>query len=184
MPTARAARFTAAVFIKCRPGPFSGEPCEGPEYETLYSFGGEIGNSDPALVLEANRLCDDYGVDTMTAGATIGFAMECYEKGILDKNDLDGIELTWGNQAAIMALLKKMVLREGAGDLLAEGSRMAAQKIGKGAESYAIQVKGLELAGYDPRGLKGLGLNYATAAAGRKPLRGPVPAGAYGHRPE
>ncbi len=121
---------------KVPPGPFSGEPCEGPEYETLYSFGGEIGNSDPALVLEANRLCDDYGVDTMTAGATIGFAMECYEKGILSKNDLDGIELTWGNQAAIMALLKKMVRREGAGDLLAEGSRIAAQKIGKGAERY------------------------------------------------
>jgi aldehyde:ferredoxin oxidoreductase len=157
------------------PGPFSGEPCEGPEYETLYSFGGEIGNSAPALVIEANRLCDDYGVDTMTAGATIGFAMECYEKGILAKNDLDGIELTWGNQAAIMALLKKMVLREGAGDLFADGSRIAAQKIGKGAEKYAIQVKGLELAGYDPRGLKGLGLNYATAPLGASHCVGQCP---------
>jgi len=157
------------------PGPFSGEPCEGPEYETLYSFGGEIGNSDPALVLEANRLCDDYGVDTMTAGATIGFAMECYEKGLLTKNDLDGIELTWGAQGAIMALLKKMVLRQGAGDLLADGSRMAAQKIGKGAEKYAMQVKGLELAGYDPRGLKGLGLNYATAPLGASHCVGQCP---------
>jgi aldehyde:ferredoxin oxidoreductase len=160
---------------KVPPGPFSGKPCEGPEYETLYSFGGEIGNSDPALVLEANRLCDDYGVDTMTAGATIGFAMECYEKGILTKNDLDGIELTWGNQAAVMALLKKMVLREGAGDLLAEGSRMAAGKIGKGSEAYAMQVKGLELAGYDPRGLKGLGLNYATAPLGASHCVGQCP---------
>ena len=167
---------------KVPPGPFSGEPCEGPEYETLYSFGGEIGNSDTAIVLEANRLCDDYGVDTMTAGATIGFAMECYEKGILTKDDLDGLELTWGNQTAIMALLKKMVLREGAGDLLAEGSRMAAQKIGKGAEAYAIQVKGLELAGYDPRGLKGLGLELCHCCPWRKPLRWTVPAGAYGHR--
>jgi aldehyde:ferredoxin oxidoreductase len=157
------------------PGPFSGEPCEGPEYETLYSFGGEIGNSDTAVVLEANRLCDDYGVDTMTAGATIGFAMECYEKGILSKDDLDGLELTWGNQPAIMALLKKMLLRDGAGDMLAEGSRMAAQKIGRGAEDYAIQVKGLELAGYDPRGLKGLGLNYATAALGGSHCVGQCP---------
>jgi len=160
---------------KVPPGPFSGEPCEGPEYETLYAFGGEIGNADPALVLEANRLCDDYGVDTMTAGATIGFAMECYEKGILTKNDLDGIELAWGAQAAIMAILRKMVLREGAGDWLAEGSRLAAQKIGLGAERYAIQVKGLELAGYDPRGLKGLGLNYATAALGASHCVGQCP---------
>ena len=160
---------------KVPPGPFSGEPCEGPEYETLYSFGGEIGNNDTAIVLEANRLCDDYGVDTMTAGATIGFAMECYEKGILTKDDLDGLELTWGNQAAIMTLLKKMLLREGVGDLLAEGSRMAAQKIGKGAEAYSIQVKGLELAGYDPRGLKGLGLNYATAPLGGSHCVGQCP---------
>ena len=165
------------------PGPFSGEPCEGPEYETLYAFGGEIGNSDPALVLEANRLCDDYGVDTMTAGATIGFAMECYEKGILTKSDLDGIELAWGNQGAIMAMLKKMVLRQGAGDLLAEGSRMAARKIGKGAEHYAIQVKGLELAGYDPRGLKGLGLNYATAALGASHCVGQCPQELMGKGP-
>lgn len=160
---------------KVPPGPFSGEPCEGPEYETLYAFGGEIGNSDTALVLEANRLCDEYGVDTMTAGATIGFAMECYERGILTAHDLDGIELTWGNQEAIMALLKKMVAREGAGDLLAEGSRLAARRIGKGAEAYAIQVKGLELAGYDPRGLKGLGLNYATAALGASHCVGQCP---------
>jgi aldehyde:ferredoxin oxidoreductase len=141
----------------------------------LYSFGGEIGNSDTAVVLEANRMCDDYGVDTMSAGATIGFAMECYEKGILTSEDLDGLDLTWGNQEAIMLLLKKMLTREGAGDLLAEGSRMAAQKIGKGAEACAMQVKGLELAGYDPRGLKGLGLNYATAALGGSHCVGQCP---------
>lgn len=157
------------------PGPFSGGPCEGPEYETLYAFGGEIGNSDTALVLEANRLCDDYGADTMTAGATIGFAMECYEKGILASKDLDGIDLTWGNQAAAMALLKKMLLREGAGDLLADGTRLAAKKIGQGAEAFAIQVKGLELAGYDPRGLKGLGVNYATSPLGASHCVGQCP---------
>jgi len=160
---------------KVPPGPFSGSPCEGPEYETLYSFGGEIGNSDTALVLEANRMCDDFGVDTMTAGATIGFAMECYERGILTSGDLDGLELTWGNQAAVMTILKKMLLREGAGDLLADGSRMAARKIGKGAEAYAIEVKGLELAGYDPRGLKGLGVNYATSPLGASHCVGQCP---------
>jgi aldehyde:ferredoxin oxidoreductase len=157
------------------PGPFSGEPCEGPEYETIYAFGGEVGNADPALVLEANRLCDDYGVDTMTAGATIGFAMECYEKGLLSAADLDGIAPAWGDQAAVMALLKKIVLRQGAGDWLAEGSLRAARRIGGGAERFAMQVKGLELAGYDPRGLKGLGLNYATAPLGASHCVGQCP---------
>ncbi|MEI6128073.1 MAG: aldehyde ferredoxin oxidoreductase family protein, partial [Pseudomonadota bacterium] len=169
--------------LKVKEGLYAGDEVEGPEYETLYSFGGEVGNSDLGMVIEANRICDDYGVDTMTAGATIGFAMECYEKGILTGNDLDGIDLTWGNHTAIIALLKKIVKREGIGDLLAEGSRYAARKIGKGSEVYAMQVKGLELAGYDPRGLKGLALNYATAAFGASHCVGQCPQEVMGTGP-
>ena len=161
--------------LQIKDGPYAGEEVEGPEYETLYSFGGEVLNTNLGMIIEANRICDDYGVDTITAGCTIGFAMECYEKGILTRNDLDGIDLTWGNHEAVIALLKKMVKREGIGDLLAEGTREAARKIGKGADHYAIQVKGLELPGYDPRGLKASGLNLATAALGASHCVGQSP---------
>jgi aldehyde:ferredoxin oxidoreductase len=161
--------------LKVPEGPWAGNEVEGPEYETLYSFGGELGNSDLAAVIEANRICDDYGLDTMTAGATIGFAMECYQQGLLSKADLDGIDLAWGNQDAILAMLKKIAVRQGPGNLLAEGSRIAAQMIGHGAEAFAMQVKGLELAGYDPRGLKGLALNYATAPLGASHCVGQCP---------
>jgi aldehyde:ferredoxin oxidoreductase len=118
------------------------------------------------MIIEANRICDDYGVDTITAGCTIGFAMELYEKGILTRDDLDGLDLTWGNHESIIKLLKKIVRRVGIGDLLAEGTRIAAEKIGKGADRCAMHVKGLELPGYDSRGLKASGLNLATAALG------------------
>ncbi len=170
--------------LRVREGAYASGDVEGPEYETLYAFGGEVGNSNLGMVIEANRLCDDYGLDTMTAGATIGFAMECYEKGILSRQDLDGIDLIWGNDRAIMALLKKIAAREGVGDLLAEGSRIAAQKTGRGAENLAMQVKGLELAGYDPRGLKGLGLNYATAALGASHCVGQCPQETMGTGPD
>jgi aldehyde:ferredoxin oxidoreductase len=161
--------------LQVNEGPYAGEPVEGPEYETLYSFGGEIGNTDLGMIIEANRICDDYGVDTMSAGCTIGFAMELYEKKILTRQELDGLDLTWGNHGAAIELLKKIVTREGIGDLLAEGTRKAAQKIGKGSEQYAIQVKGLELPGYEPRGLKGSGLNLATAPLGASHCIGQCP---------
>jgi aldehyde:ferredoxin oxidoreductase len=152
--------------LHVKEGPYTGGEVEGPEYETLYSFGGAIGNTSLEMIIEANRICDDYGVDTISAGLTIAFAMELYEKGILTRNDLDGLDLTWGNHEAIIKLLKKIVTREGIGDLLAEGTRIAAQRIGKGAERYAMHVKGLELPGYDSRGLKASGLNLATASLG------------------
>ena len=152
--------------LKVKSGPYAGDEVEGPEYETLYSFGGEVSNTSLEMIIEANRICDDYGVDTITAGCAIGFTMEMYEKGILTRDELGGLDLTWGNHEVIIKLLKKMVRREGIGDLLAEGTRIAAQKIGKGTEKYAMQVKGLELPGYDSRGLKASGLNLATAALG------------------
>lgn len=152
--------------VKIKSGPYAGNEVEGPEYETMYSFGGMVGNNNLGMIVEANRICDDYGIDTMTAGSTIAFTMELYERGILSKEDLDGLDLTWGNHEAIIKLLKKIVIREGIGDLLAEGTKRAAEKIGQGADKYAMQVKGLELAGYDPRGIKALALNFATANLG------------------
>ena len=97
------------------------------------------------MIIEANRICDDYGVDTISAGSCIGFAMELFEKGILTKKDVDGLDLTWGSHEAIIKLLKKIATREGIGDLLAEGTKRAAEKIGKGASKYAMHVKGLEI---------------------------------------
>lgn len=170
-------------FMKIKEGPYAGDEVEGPEYETLYSFGGELGNTNLEMIIEANRICDDYGVDTMTAGCCIGFAMELYEKGLLSSDDLDGLDLTWGNHEAIIKLLRKIVTREGIGDLLAEGTKMAAQKIGKGSGKYAMQVKGLELPGYEPRGLKASGLNLATAALGASHCVGQSPQEIMGPEP-
>jgi len=161
--------------LKIDNGPYAGAEVEAPEYETLYSFGGELGNTNLEMILEANRICDEYGVDTITAGCTIGFAMELYEKGILSSEELDGLDLTWGNHEAIISLLYKIVKREGIGDILAEGSKIAAEKIGKGSGKYSIQVKGLELPGYEPRGLKASGLNLSTAALGASHCVGQSP---------
>jgi len=153
-------------------GPYASDGVEGPEFETVWSFGGEVGNTNLGMIIEANRICDDYGVDTISAGSCIGFSMELYEKGILTGKDADGLDLTWGNQKAIIKLLRKIVRREGIGDILAEGTKRAAQKIGKGADRYAMQVKGLEIPAYDPRGAKAHGLNLATSNIGASHMTG------------
>ena len=122
-----------------------------PEYETLGAFGGMCLNDHLESIIMANDLCNRYGIDTISAGATIAFAMECYEKGIISKEDTDGIELTWGNHQALVAMTEKMGKREGIGDILADGVKGAAEKIGKGAERYAIHIHGQEPAMHDPR---------------------------------
>lgn len=99
-----------------------------------------------------NYLCDNYGMDTITFGGTIAFTMECLEKGILRKQDLDGIELRFGNFEAIKMILKKIAYQEGIGKLLAEGSRSMAERLGKKSEVFAIHVKGLEFSAYECRG--------------------------------
>ena len=95
-------------------------------------------------LIKANEMCNRYGIDTVSCGSTIAFAMECYENGIIKKTDADGIELLWGNEEVILKLIKKISFREGIGDILAEGSKRAAERIGKGAEDYTVTVKGLE----------------------------------------
>jgi aldehyde:ferredoxin oxidoreductase len=152
--------------------PYAGVLSEGPDFETVYSFGSNNGIDDIDAVIAADRLADELGLDSVSAGVTIGFAMECFEKGLLTLNDTGGIDLRFGNDKAMMQVLQMMAFRDGIGDLLADGSLAAAKKIGKGSEKFAIQVKGLELAGYDVRGAKAHGLNYATAYTGADHCKG------------
>lgn len=122
-----------------------------PEYETICSFGSLLLNDDVNSIFYINELLNRAGMDSISAGSTVAFALECYQHGLLTKADTDGLELTWGNTPAIVALVKKMIAREGIGDLLADGSRVAARKIGKGAEQYAITAGGQEPGMHDPR---------------------------------
>ena len=165
-------------FIHCgsifqvKDGPYKGNPVVGPEYETMWSFGADIYNTDLGFIMAANKVCDDYGVDTISTGSAIAFAMELYEKGILSKADLDGIDLTWGNHQEAYRLLIKIMKREGIGNILALGTRRAAEQIGKGAEKYAMQVKGLEIPAYELRGAKAHGLNIVTSNIGASHMTG------------
>jgi aldehyde:ferredoxin oxidoreductase len=155
-----------------RTGPYAGILTEGPDFETVYSFGSGVGIDQVDPIIAADRLADELGLDTISAGVTISFAMELFEKGILTLEDTDGLEVRFGNDQAMMELLRKMAFRDGIGDLLADGSLAAAKKIGRGTEKYAMQVKGLELPGYDVRALKAHGLGYATSYTGADHCRG------------
>lgn len=121
------------------------------EYETQGSYGVLCLNNDTEALNYINYLCNDYGMDTISGGSVVAFAMELYEKGILTKADTDGIDLTWGNAKAMVELTEKMVKREGIGDILADGVKVAAEKIGKGAEEYAVHIGGQELGMHDPK---------------------------------
>lgn len=151
-------------------GKYKGLHGEGPEYESLGSFTSRIGNSDIELALKANDLCNQLGIDILSTVGCIGWAMELYEKGLLSKEETGGLELNWGNPEAVLTLIHQIANREGFGDILADGSVSAAEKLGKGLE-YTVQVKGMDLIMADPRGLKGFGLGYAVATRGGDHLR-------------
>ena len=138
----------------------------GPEYETAASFGSLCMNDNLSSIAKANELCNKYTIDTISTGSSIAFAMECYEKGLLTKKDTGGLDLSWGNHEAILKLVEKIGMRDGIGDLLAEGVMRAAEKIGGGAERFALHVKGMELPMHEPRGKKSVGLSYATSNRG------------------
>jgi len=138
----------------------------GPEYETVASFGCLCGVGDLRVIAAANQICNANGLDTIGAGATIAFAMECFERGLIGLQDTDGIELRFGNGEAVLELLHKMARREGFGALLAEGSLRAARQIGGNALDYAVQVKGQEVAMHDPRVKYGHGLGLAVSPTG------------------
>ncbi len=139
---------------------------EGPEYETIGMLGSDLGISDIEDVAQANLLCDDLGIDTISAGGAVAWAMECYEKGILTKAETDGLELNFGNVEAVFALIEKIAKREGIGALLAEGTKRAAKKVGLGSEKFAIQVKGMEQSAYATHNATAMLLAYMTCDVG------------------
>ena len=147
-------------------GKWAGRSGEGPEYETTNMFGACCGIADMNAVTMANYLCNDYGLDTISTGSTIAFAMECYEKGILTKEMTGGKEILFGDSDIIVELVEKIAKREGIGDLLAEGTKAMAEKLGGGSSVFAMNVKGLELPAYDPRAAKICGLGFVTANRG------------------
>jgi aldehyde:ferredoxin oxidoreductase len=136
------------------------------EYETLWAMGPYCGISRLDTIIKAMELANYYGMDAISTGVIVGFTMDCYENGILTKKDLDGIEANFGNSEALIQLIEKMGNRQGIGDTLAEGVRIAAKKIGKGAEKLAQHIKGLEVTGYDLRCLKTAALGFAVSFRG------------------
>jgi len=142
----------------------------GPEYETVWAFGADCGVSDLEAIIKANFWCNEMGLDTISAGATIATAMELYEKGYIKDDELDGIPLKFGNAEAIIEWTKKMGRAEGFGAKLAEGAYRLAEMYG--APELSMTVKKLELPAYDPRGVQGHGLQYATANRGGCHVRG------------
>lgn len=144
---------------------------EGPEYETICTYSSKLGNDDLEFALKMNAFLNRMGMDSVSSGETIGWAMECIQRGLLTKDDLDGIDLTWGDREAIEKILHMIVYREGVGDAFAEGTRSLAQRFGHGTDAYAFHIKGLDMICGDPRGIKGYGLAYAIASRGGDHLR-------------
>ena len=147
--------------------PYNVDPVYGgPEYETIGALGSFCGVNDLKAVALGNQLCNAYGLDTIGAGVSIAFAMECYERGILTKEDTNGIDLKFGNAEAMTTMITKIAKREGLGNTLAEGVKRAAEQIGKGSMEYAMHIKGQELPMHDPRGKNALGLGYTVSPTG------------------
>lgn len=153
-------------------GVYQGIVHDGPEYETGTMFGANLMISDMGGMLKAVYLGDDYGMDIISAGNVIGFLMEAYEKGCIDKQFLDGIDLTWGNVDAVLQMIKKIAYREGVGDLVAQGVRECAERIKKDSHRFAIHVKGHELAAWNVQADPGRGICYVTANRGACHLNG------------
>lgn len=162
----------AACGVRCKKVVEIGEPWNvnrrngGPEYESLVALGPLCGVDDLASITKANELANLYGLDSISLGVSIGFAMECFENGILTTSDTDGIELKFGNAEAMLQMVEMIARRRGVGDLLAEGTKRAAEKLGRGADAFAMHVKGVEIPMHEPRVKQGLGLIYAVGAGG------------------
>ncbi|MFO7835676.1 MAG: aldehyde ferredoxin oxidoreductase family protein [Candidatus Thorarchaeota archaeon] len=152
-------------------GQFARGPTGGPEYETLMAFGSNCLNNDIESIFHLGTRCDLLGMDTISTGKTIGFAMELWEKGIIDEDDTNGIDLSWGNVDTMVDLVEMIANREGFGEILSKGTRQAAKAIGDDAWKYAVHVKGLEASGQDPRAHQSVGLTYATNVRGADHLR-------------
>ena len=158
--------------VKCKrvvrvSGNYSVDPdYGGPEYETIASFGSNCGISDLEAISYANQLCNAYSLDTVGTGSAISFAMECFENGILTKKDTGGLDLRFGNTNAMIKMIEKIATRDGLGDILADGVKIAAEKIGKGAEKYAMHTKGQPFPYHEPRAKGMLAFSYAFSPIG------------------
>lgn len=151
--------------VVVREGPYKGTMTRM-EYEMLWAMGPYCGIDKLDAIIKGVELCNYYGLDAISAGVIVGFAMDCYEKGLLTREELGGIDARFGNAEALVQLLEKMGKREGIGDILAEGVKVAGEKIGKGAEKLAQHIKGLETTGYDLRCLKTAALGFAVSFRG------------------
>jgi aldehyde:ferredoxin oxidoreductase len=146
----------------------------GPEYETLAAFGPNLLIDDLKAICKAHEICNRYGIDTISTGATVAFAMECFENGLLSEAEVDGLQLDFGNAEAMLALVEKIAKQDGIGEVLARGSKRAAEIIGKNSIRYAMQVKGLELPYHAPRLNQGLSIHYSVHAIGADHVTGPI----------
>jgi len=147
-------------------GKFKTPEHDGAEYESLSAFTAFVFNENMDAAVHSSYLCDEYGIDTISAGGIVAFAMECYENGLISKEDTEGLDLSWGNADSLPILVERISKREGIGDILADGVLKAAKKIGKGAEKFAIHCKGLEGPAHDSRSGKALAVTYGTANRG------------------
>jgi aldehyde:ferredoxin oxidoreductase len=139
-----------------------------PEYETLCMFGTNLLNDDLDSINKLNEICNNLGLDTISVGATVGYIIECYENGLITREDTDGLEMTWGNAESIVAMTEKIGRRQGVGDLLADGVKVAWEKLGRIGTEYAIHIQGEEIPAHDPKYTPGLATTYwLTATPGR-----------------
>jgi len=163
-----------------REGPHAQLYGEGPEYTSLGAFGTMVDCKKMETVLVANHLVNKYGLDTLETGGLIAWAMELYEKGIIDDKVTDGLKLEWGDEGAVFEMIRKIALREGFGNTLADGFRPAIAKFGKGSDYYAIEVKGMSNLHSDERPTPSFALNIATATRGADHLRSRPAVDMYG----
>lgn len=158
--------------VKIEKGPYRGVEGAGPEYETLALLGSNCLIDHLEALCYANELCNRYGLDTISLGGVVAFAMEAYERGLIDREDTGGIELLWGKEEALIEMIKQIAFRKGVGEILGQGVRKASEQIGKNSIEFAPHIKGLELPAHDPRGYNAGAVGFATSARGACHLSG------------
>jgi aldehyde:ferredoxin oxidoreductase len=158
--------------VKVESGPYAGVEGAGPEYETLALLGSNCLIDNIEALCYANELCNRYGLDTISAGGAIAFAMEAYEEGIIDREDTDGLELKWGNAEAMIEMIRRIAHKKGLGHLLGKGVKKASEELGRDSAEFAMQIKGLELPAHDPRGYNAGAVGFATSSRGACHLAG------------
>src|SRR5680860_556286 len=150
--------------VEVTEGPYAGTRSDV-EWEAVYAFGSQCGVDRLDAILAASQICDEYGIDNMTAGVTVGFAMECFERGLIGLEDTGGIDLRFGSHEALIAALTQVAAQDEFGRWLAKGTRSLSNEIA-GSAGFAMQAKGLEFGGYECRGLNGQALQFAISARG------------------